>query len=325
MTIITDFKPAAGQHCETMTTRNLLRHAGLEISEPMLFGLGQGIGFGVFAIKTMPAPFIAGRSKMEEVTKNAAANLGFEVAFRQTRSRKKAWDNIAAFVDAGIPVGAKLDCYYLDYFSSDFHFAAHYVAVYGYDAERMFVVDTGQQGGALTTARSGFEQGRLWKGPMASNALTWTVNVPRGQIDWAAAARRAIRANAKSYLAPPIRNFGAPGIRKAAGMAVNWGQTLEDAPAQLAQMGMLMERAGTGGGLFRRMYGAFLDEANGYLRDDGVAQARGLIGKSAQGWTQAAALLGAVQSHPAALDEVAQLFLQIADWEEQAFTLLAGI
>ncbi|GAA6188239.1 BtrH N-terminal domain-containing protein [Litorivita sp. NS0012-18] len=325
MTIIADFNPAAGQHCETTTTCNLLRHAGLEISEPMLFGLGQGIGFAIFAIKSMPAPFIAGRSKMEEVTKHAAANLGFEVAFRQTRSSKKAWENIAAFIDAGTPVGAKLDCYYLDYFASDVHFAAHYVAVYGYDAQQVFVVDTAQQGGALTTSRSGFEQGRFWKGPMASNALTWTVKGPSAKPDWAGAARRAIRANAASYLAPPIRNFGASGIRKAAGMAANWGQTIEDAPAQLAQMGMLMERAGTGGGLFRRIYGAFLDEAAGYLGAAALAPARALIGKSAQGWTRAAALLETVQSDPAALDEVAPLFLQIADWEEQAFALLAEI
>ena len=129
MTMIPDFKPFIGEHCETMTTGNLLQHAGLSLSEPMLFGLGEGLGFGIFTIKSMPAPFIGGRIRVEEVTKNAANNLGFEVEYRQSRSRKKAWDNIASFVDVGTPVGVKLDCYFLDYFSSDFHFAAHYVAV----------------------------------------------------------------------------------------------------------------------------------------------------------------------------------------------------
>ncbi|MEE4209859.1 MAG: BtrH N-terminal domain-containing protein, partial [Parvularcula sp.] len=165
MPMIPDFNPFVGEHCETVTTGNLLQHAGLSISEPMLFGLGQGLGFGIFSMKSMPAPFIGGRVKFEEVTRNTAANLGFEVEYRQTRSRKKAWSNLASFIDAGIPVGVKLDCYFLDYFASDFHFAAHYVAVHGYDDDRIYVVDTAQQGSRQTTSRSRFEEGRLWKGP----------------------------------------------------------------------------------------------------------------------------------------------------------------
>jgi hypothetical protein len=325
MTVIPDFKPFIGQHCETMATGNLLRHAGLSISEPMLFGIGEGLGFGIFSIKSMPAPFIGGRVRIEDVTKNAAANLGFEVEFRQTRSRKKAWDNIACFVDSGIPVAAKLDCHFLDYFRSDFHFAAHYVAVYGYDNNRIHLVDTAQQGSALTTSRSQFEEGRLWKGPMASNALTWTVKVPVSKIDWQAVVRKAICSNAASYLNPPIKNFGASGIRKAANLAPTWTDTIEDAPAQLAQMGMLIERAGTGGGLFRRMYSDFLDEANSHLNSASVDKARELIRKSGEGWTAVSNLLDRFEATKTGLDDVADILLENANLEERAFQLLVGI
>lgn len=276
-------------------------------------------------MKNMPAPFIGGRSRFEEVTKHAAVNIGFDVEYRQTRSPKKAWDNIASFVDAGIPVGVKLDCYFLDYFSSDFHFAAHYVAVHGYNENQIFVIDTVQQGRNLTTSRELFEEGRLWKGPMASNALTWTVKVTNSEIDWPTSIRKAIRANAISYLNPPIKNFGASGIRKTAAMAPDWLDTIKDAPQQLMQMGMLIEQGGTGGGLFRRMYRDFLAEANEYLNSPVLDQAQEMIGASSQGWTKISVLLAQIEDDSAALSNVSELLLQNADLEEKAFGLLATL
>lgn len=44
-TNIEGFVPYQGDHCETTTMGNLMQHAGARLSEPMLFGLGQGLGF----------------------------------------------------------------------------------------------------------------------------------------------------------------------------------------------------------------------------------------------------------------------------------------
>lgn len=40
-----NLKPFDGLHCETTATGTLLKHIGIELSEPMLFGLGEGLGF----------------------------------------------------------------------------------------------------------------------------------------------------------------------------------------------------------------------------------------------------------------------------------------
>ena len=37
-------KPFIGQHCETTATGTLLKQLGIELSEPILCGLGEGIG-----------------------------------------------------------------------------------------------------------------------------------------------------------------------------------------------------------------------------------------------------------------------------------------
>jgi hypothetical protein len=41
--IVENFKPFIGQHCETKATGSLLQHLGIRLSEPMLFGLGEGL------------------------------------------------------------------------------------------------------------------------------------------------------------------------------------------------------------------------------------------------------------------------------------------
>ena len=66
--IIEDFKPFHGQHCETTATGSLLKQIGIELSEAMLFGLGEGLGFIFWNMKTMDFPFIGGRVKPDLLT-----------------------------------------------------------------------------------------------------------------------------------------------------------------------------------------------------------------------------------------------------------------
>ncbi len=42
-----DFKHQQAKHYETGVTKSLLSHNGLELSEPMIFGIGSGIFLGI--------------------------------------------------------------------------------------------------------------------------------------------------------------------------------------------------------------------------------------------------------------------------------------
>lgn len=320
--IIEDFRGFSGQHCETTATGALLSHAGLPLSEPMVFGLGQGLGYGVFVFKAAPAPFIAGRSKPEAVTTTLAANLGLQLDLRQTRSAKKAWSNVATFVDAGQPVAVKVDMHFLDYFDLDQHFAGHYVTVYGYDDDVVHVVDT--QDRMTTTGRHSFEEGRRWRGPMASNALTWTIAAVPVAVDWPPVFERAIGETARAYLSPPIANFGASGIRKTAKLVVTWLDTIDDPSTQLPHLAMLMESGGTGGGLFRSMYAAFLDEAHTTLGDPVVEEAAGLYRQASRLWTDVSEHLAAAPNDGVSrLTEAAEVLNAVAEIEHQAASVLS--
>jgi hypothetical protein len=63
MTKVRDVDARGTQHCETTALGVLLRHQGLDLSEPMLFGLGSGLSFIYWDSKNMGFPFLGGRVK----------------------------------------------------------------------------------------------------------------------------------------------------------------------------------------------------------------------------------------------------------------------
>jgi len=155
--IIKNFRLFEGQHCETTATGSLLLHLGINLSEPMLFGLGEGLNFIIWNMKTMDFPFIGGRIKTDLLTQNITRHLNLKLNVWETSSPKKAWKNVKEKIDSGIPVGIKLDCYHLDYFTNKLHFAGHYVVMYGYDENSVYLADTIQQGGLVEASLRNFD------------------------------------------------------------------------------------------------------------------------------------------------------------------------
>jgi len=224
--IIDDFKEFKGQHCETTATGTLLKQIGIELSEPMIFGLGEGLGFIIWKMKFMDFPFIGGRVKTDLLTQNICRNLNLKLDVIETSSIKKAWENVAKHINNGKVVGLKLDCYHLGYFTNKIHFAGHYAAMYGYDNEFAYLVDTTQQGGKVKTTLKSLELARNEKGSMSSRNLTYTINKKEIGFDLSKAIKKSIYNNAEAYLNPPIKNFTYKGILKTS-IADNW-KTVSD-------------------------------------------------------------------------------------------------
>lgn len=162
---IENFAPYQGEHCETTAMGNLLQHAGVQLSEPMLFGIGQGLGFIYWDSKGMDFPFIGGRAKPDELSACLASRLQLNMKVKETSSVTKAWQNVQSCIEKGVPVGLKLDSYYLDYFTNKIHFAAHYAVIYDMDDEYAYMSDTGQQGGLVTTQLSSLAMARNARDP----------------------------------------------------------------------------------------------------------------------------------------------------------------
>ncbi|MFE2027719.1 BtrH N-terminal domain-containing protein [Streptomyces hygroscopicus] len=293
MAMVKDIDARGMQHCETTALGVLLRHEGLDLSEPMLFGLGSGLSFVYWDSKAMGFPFLGGRVKPFELTRNLTAALGLDLLVGETTSPRKAWQNVAAPIDAGRPVGLQLDSYHLDYFTTKAHFGGHIVAMYGYDEQDAYLVDTGPQGGAVSTNLAGLARARAERGPMTARHRSFTITAPGDPTPPRDRIIPAIRRCADAFLNPPIGNLGHRGIEKAAREVPKWLRRSDDPGEDLPRAATLMERAGTGGALFRNLYRDFLAECAQLIGSNRLRTGHTLYTEAAALWTQVAALVAA--------------------------------
>lgn len=324
---IEKIKPFNGQHCETTATGTLLRQLDIELSEPMLFGLGEGLGFVFWKMKTMEFPFIGGRVKTDLLTQNIAKNLNLNLTVKETSSVQKAWENVKKLIDKGQVVGLKLDCFHLNYFSRPFHFAGHYTAIYGYDNEYAFLVDTQQQGGQVKTTLKSLALARAEKGPMSSKNLYYTLSKTDKIVDLKASIMNAIRNNANDYLNPPITNIGFKGILKTSSEIIKWFKESKDVENEFKMSAMLMEKAGTGGALFRNLYRDFLKESYNMLKIEKLKMGNEAFAEIADLWTSVSTLFDEVSKTKDIkyLQQASDILKTIADKEKKTMEMLATI
>ena len=290
----------------------------------MLFGLGEGLNFIIWNMKTMDFPFIGGRIKTDLLTQNIARHLNLKLNVRETSSLKKAWENVKENIDSGIPVGIKLDCYHLDYFSNKFHFAGHYAAMYGYDENSAYLADTIQQGGLVRTSLKNFELARNERGPMSSKNLSYTIEATNKKYDLKKEIILAISNNAKNYLDPPIQNISYKGILKTSKEIIKWFKRSKDVEGDFKTTAMLMEKAGTGGALFRNLYRDFLKESYQILNGEEIKESYEMFVDIARLWRAVSKLFikAGDTKDIEYIYKASKILIEISDKEKKAMNIL---
>lgn len=308
-----------GQHCETTATGTLLNQIGLELSEPMLFGLGEGLGFVYWNSKQMSFPFLGGRVKPDELTKNLSKNLGLIYNSTETTSLKKAWENVVNMIENRRVVGLKLDSFYLEYFTKPIHFAGHYVAIYDYDDQFAYLIDTQQQGGFVQTSLKSLSSARNAKGPMASRNLSYTIEQPNEVFPIKNAILKAIHNNSNQFCNPPIANLGYQGINKASIELKKHFNVTSNLENDFCTLSMVMEKAGTGGALFRNLYRDFLFEGYNITGLKPLEVAGNEYKQIAKKWTIISELLEETgkTGEPHYINEASKLLVDISSEEKQ--------
>ena len=314
----------SGQHCETTATGTLLNQLGLELSEAMLFGLGEGLGFVYWNSKQMSFPFLGGRVKPDQLTKNLSHNLNLIYRPNETSSLKKAWETVRNRVDCGELVGLKLDSFYLEYFTKPIHFAGHYVAIYDYDDSFAYLVDTKQQGGFVSTSLESLSAARNAAGPMSSRNLSYTIELPSDHIPLEEAILIAIRNNSNDFLNPPILNLGYKGIKKASSELKKHFETTSDIESDFCTLSMVMEKAGTGGALFRNLYRDFLLESYNVIGLELLKEAGEAYVEIAKKWTNLSELFDKAGKSGKRdfIEEAGRLLLELSTEEKNSMELL---
>ena len=262
-------KPAA--HCENGTISNLLRFYGVEVSEPMAFGLSSGLFFVHFPfIKAGGMPMTAFRTFPGLLFKRITKLFGIKSEMRRFLSKDRAMKKLdEVLLGQKIPVGCVVGIYYLPYYPIEYrvHFNGHNICIVGKDEETgVYSVLDPVTTEKVTLSTKDLKKVRFTKGayPLMGQ-MYWIKQMPEAIPDLKPLVLKAIKKNCKHMAFQPkfIPFAGTNGIIFLSKKMRTWEKTMgrKKALLNLAQIIRMLEETGTGGAGFRYVYGAFLQEA----------------------------------------------------------------
>lgn len=268
-----NFKHFQHAHCESGVTTNLLRFEGMEITEPLAFGIGAGLFFAHLPfVKVSGTPGTSFRSMPGSIFKRITKSLEIEVHTQKFKNPHAAMTGLDEMLDAGKPVGMLSSVYYLPYLPEAFrfHFNAHNLVAYAKDDNQYFISDPVMEDpsviGPADLAKARFAKGF----PEPKGFMYYIKSIPR-KVDFEKAIQKSIKKNCYLMLSPPLPWFGINAVFLLAKKIRTYPKKLSPRKAQLylGNIIRMQEEIGTGGAGFRFLYAAFLQEAGDMLnRDD---------------------------------------------------------
>jgi hypothetical protein len=257
---------------------SLLRHHGLPMSEAMAFGLASALAFAYLpCIRLNGLPLVAYRMPPRAIVKGLQRKLGLGMRFETFRSEDAGMARLDALLDEGRVVGLQTSVFWLPYFPPDlrFHFNAHNLLVYGREGDDYLVSDPVAEM-PTRCPRADLQRARFAKGVLAPKGLLYYATTPPPTPDWARLGRAALSRTAHIMLHAPLPLIGVRGIRFLARsverLPLDGGG--EAARLYIGHIVRMQEEIGTGGGGFRFIYAAFLQELaakTGYAALDALA------------------------------------------------------
>lgn len=329
-----DFEHIQSAHCENGVTTNLLKHIGInEITEPLAFGIGAGLFFiYIPLLKVNNGPAFSFRTMPGQVFSRTCKALKVPVERKKFGSPKKAMAHLDELLAKDQPVGCQVGVYYLTYFPKEyrFHFNAHNIVVYGKEGDRYLISDPVMED---TTSLSSYElqRVRFAKGPLAPKGQIYYPKTSSGAIStelMQSAIQSGIKRNVKMMLYIPGNVAGVSGIKYTAKLIKGYRDKLgvKKAGLYLAQLVRMQEEIGTGGGGFRFMYAAFLQQSHGYIPNDELLSISSEFTKAGDLWrnsaVQAAGIYKGRITEQSDFNQMADYLLEIADIEKMAFKRL---
>ncbi|HSN92185.1 MAG TPA: BtrH N-terminal domain-containing protein [Anaeromyxobacteraceae bacterium] len=303
--ILPAFEHRPGVHCGSTALADALRARGLDLSEPMAFGLGAGLGFFYVASPALsPSHLFQGRSAHLERT--ACEVLGAPVRERTEDDPARAWDGVKGALARGIAPILATDLAELPYWRSRTPFGGHRVVLAGHDEGRgiALVADTDRPGleevslEALGRARASLAP------PFGQPGHPWLeVDAPARPRPLGEAIRDALRRQSRDMLLEVDGIAGVSALERFAGELSGWpgaARDEEDRAWCFRYAFQVIEKRGTGGGLFRRMYALFLGEAEEAVPALAGLGLRRAMEEIAAGWSRLAAAFRAAAGEPGA-------------------------
>lgn len=333
--MIEDFKHLQAAHCENGVTTSLLQYYGVnQITEPLAFGIGSGLFFIYIPLmKVNNGPAISFRTMPGMIFKRTCKSLEIPILREKFSSHEKAMKALDNRLKEG-PAACQVGVYYLPYFPKEyrFHFNAHNIIVVGKEGDHYTISDPIMEN--LTTMTSyELERVRFARGPLAPRGQLYfpkeKKEVTKGQMK--KAILKGIKRNVRDMLYVPGNFAGVRGIEYTGKKIKKWKDRLgvEKSRSYLAQLVRMQEEIGTGGGGFRFIYAAFLQQAYDYLPADTLLEISAQFTKAGDLWRDAAVQASGIYkgrlSGQQDYNDMGNYLLELASLEKKAFTNLADL
>lgn len=267
-----DFQPRIGAHCESAAMLNALAYLGYGVTEADIVGGG---GAPSFILTNDAFPFLGGRNDTMRETFLASAGIPFGV--ERPKGGLVDWEGITALLERGIPVLLRVDMRFLPYLyggkygSPYMSFGGHWVCLFGldFDSGVASVTDTANEG-YRSVKIADLEKARLSTTKMypPKGEYSWIEPKPDAwALDADALARNALKTVLNNYRSedatgkyPAAPLIGLSGISAFPEILASLHSTIKEymlSPAYSFMAGSI-ERNGTGGAAFRRLFRDFL-------------------------------------------------------------------
>lgn len=287
--IIDDFKTSGGKHCITTALKQVFEYYNYPLTEEMIFGIGSGLSF--VYINLAKSPMVSGRIKPFEFENRLAERLNIDIKCKSSSNYKTVFDKTLKLLDNNKPVLVYVDMPYLDYLNlgEDSHFGGHAVVIFGYDNEtqKFYISDRDNSDNAIRTPNGhiskdyhlvDYKQVEMARNsthrPFPANNKYLDIKFDDYKQVTSDIIFSAIKETCNNMLNAPAQLLGLNGINKFSNEILKWSKFDEEKLkiAGITNYFMINADGGTGGGIFRRMYGDFLIQASNITNCEDMKQ-----------------------------------------------------
>jgi hypothetical protein len=321
-----------GAHCESGTLTTLLNHGGLEITEPLVFGISSGIFFGYFhKMKSFAFPTFIVRNKPGKMRTNLEKRLGVRFKTYDFKDPERGKRMLDSLLEQNIPTAAQVDFFYMDYVPSweRVHINVHFLAVIGKE-ENKYSISDAYFPRVVELDELSLEKGRFAGGNMSPKGFIYHLDKLPAGIDYNKAILKGIGKACFYMLKIPMPFLGIKGMRMFARKVTEWPKFARDTEHlshEIMKINILLEDQGTGGAGFRFMYATFLQQAAEITGKPQLKLLSEELMKIGDGWREISLFSARIGKNrdlgPEKLKQLSEMIHDRADVEERFFKALS--
>ena len=261
--IISNFPSLVGKHCSSTAIREISMYYKNPLSEAMIFGIGSGLFFSCFSFASNYPRLLITRTPYFENNFFNSINHNFKWYSDEILDI----DKIISFLENNIPVLVISETGYLNFYgtSGGRNVAGHTFTIFGFDiTKKTFLVSDFISNDYFSLSLTDLKKTAGQTKVPYEHKNVWAPVDSFIIEDIREAILKGMRKNANDMLQDKNDNYGILNIKKLSAEIPYWTQLPEWEECCIHTY-MMIEKIGSGGSGFRKLYTDFLIEASSYL------------------------------------------------------------